>query len=191
MNPSLKLFLPQYQYICAYICVYIGAYISLLRVYMLIIYVYIFLFLEHRIISFFICFFIRLNTCNLYSSSERSHLQGECPICPRLNIFISASEWGFVFIRFFFQHNFISDSIIVVDSIIFLRRMPLFIFIFYADVYTSYLLRDLLGKSCLVRKSAGLDFFLQSCDMLIVPQRQLPLGFPSMGQRHLHMPPVG
>ena len=69
-----------------------------------------------------------------------------------------------------------------------------YLFIFatvYADVCISSLLRDWLGVSCLGQTPTGLDSWLNSCGTWIVQWRQLTLGFPSMGQSHINMFPVG
>ena len=58
ITPSWKLFMPYFYYICPYKCIYVWVNIYLVDVFMLIIYWFVFLFLEQRITLFLVCYFI-------------------------------------------------------------------------------------------------------------------------------------
>ena len=77
--------MPYFYYLCPYKCMYVWGYIYLLDVYMLIIYLFVFLFLDQRITLFLVCSFIIYVTSydfpldGLYNTWPVQMLENYCP----------------------------------------------------------------------------------------------------------------
>ena len=85
------------------------------HIYMLMIYLGVYF--QCRISSFYNRSIIRLDDADVKSHSYRAHYQGYISICLCLGNFVRTPIWGFIFVRLLSQcYYFISNSVIVIDS---------------------------------------------------------------------------
>ena len=83
--------------------------------------------------SFYFFTAIRLNIAGVRTIFNHYHLQGYCSICPSLENLVHTFKCGFILICcFIWQHDFISNPIILIDSSWTFANDIFFYFIFLA-----------------------------------------------------------